>query len=158
MGKDYDHRPFSMPVVKHGQNISGGSTGTMITRAPWQTGSAKYYVINKLIINNASSVVNSGAPLNLAIWDADLSNTGPAARGSSLGPLISLPIPFNVSGLGGGSGVVGISPGTPQVTIIGHDQLPNEYFQGGITVTGVQGGAALTTISGVFVTFELQAV
>lgn len=148
MGKDYDRRPFSMPVVKHNLNaISGGSTGYMITRAPWQTGSNKYYVINKLLITNTTTAFASGA-LSLAIWDQDLSNTGPVARGSSLGPLLTVPIVSQISG----GNTVGV---TNQITVLAHDQLPGEYFQGGITVIGVAGGTA-TNISGVNVSMELQ--
>lgn len=151
MGKDYDRRPFSMPVVKHNQNpISGGSTGYMITRAPWQTGSNKYYVIEKLIITNGA-VAASGLPTTLNIWDQDLSNTGPVARGSSAGPLISLPIPMqtNLSGIGSANTA-------PAAITIGRDALPQEYFQGGITVIGWQGGAI--NISGVSVSVQLSAV
>lgn len=121
----------------------------MITRAPWQTGSNKYYVINKLIVTNTTTAFGSGA-LSLAIWDQDLSNTGPVARGSSLGPLLTVPISSTVSGSVQGTSL-------NQMTVLGHDQLPAEYFQGGITVIGLAAGAA-TNISGVNVSMELQAV
>lgn len=160
MGKDYDHRPFSMPVVKHNtQPISGSTTGFMITRAPWQTGSNKYYVLNKLVIANGSAV-NSGAPLFLNFWDQDLSNANPVARGSALGPLISVPIPFNSSGaIGSFTGTASGQLIGPYVgpVVIGHDQLPAEYFQGGITIAAIQAGAA-SLVSGMTVSLELQAV
>lgn len=147
MVKDYPHRPFAMPVVKHGQNFSG-TAGTMITRAPWQSPVNKYYVIQKLVVTNGSAV-NSGQ-LSLAIWDQDLSNTTPVARGSGLLPLISVPVPFSVSG--GGAGI-----GSSPLLALGRDQLPQEYFQAGITVSTVQAGA-LSQISGIAVHFELEAV
>ena len=146
MTKDYPRRPFGMPVVKHGQNFSG-TAGTMITRAPWQAPSNKYYVIRKLIVSNMSAV-NSGQ-LSLAIWDQDLSNTSPVARGSGLLPLISVPVNYAVSGGGTAS--------TSPLTVLAQDQLPPEFFQGGITVSTVQGGA-ISQISGIAVHFELEVV
>jgi hypothetical protein len=135
-----------MPVVKHGQNFSG-SAGTMITRAPWPAPANKYYVIRKLIVSNTTAVTSGGAALSLAIWDQDLSNTTPVARGSGLLPLITVPLAGNASG-GAGS--------LSAMTVLGQDQLPPEYFQAGITVSTVI-STGLSQVSGIAVHFELEA-
>lgn len=146
MGKDYNRRPFGMPVVKHGQNFSGAA-GTMITRAPWQAPVNKYYVIRKLMVSNASSATSGGGSVTLNIWDQDLSNTTPVARGSGTLPLITVPLVGNASG--------GALVNT--MTVLSDTQLPFEYFQAGITVSTTLNGA-LAQVSGIAVHFELEAV
>lgn len=132
-------RPFSMTVVKHTANFSG-TAGTMMTRAPWQSPINKYYVIRKIVITNMSAATSG---LGLGIWDQDLSNTSPVARGSSASPLMMLPAQ---------------TTGPGNATIIGRDQLPAEYFQAGITMTTYVSGAVASAVSGVFVSAELEVV
>jgi len=153
MTKDYPHRPFGQIIPKHASNISGAaSIGFMITRAPWQAPVNKYYVIRKLVVSQMSSV-NSGLPLSLAIWDADLSNTTPVARGSSASPLISIPLSFGISG----GTVAGTFAQPSNLVMIGQDQMPPEFFQAGITCVPLQGGAAVS-ISGSTISMELEVV
>lgn len=148
MTKDYNHRPFAMPVVKHGQNFSG-TAGTMITRAPWQSPVNKYYVIRKIMVANASSALSGGATtsLTLNLWDQDLSNTTPVARGSGVLPLITVPLNGSVSG----------AAATNPLTVLGETQLPFEYFQAGITACTTINGA-ISQVSGIAVHLELEAV
>jgi hypothetical protein len=142
----YPRRPFSMPVVKHAQNFSG-TAGTMITRVPWQAPVNKAYYIRKLVVSNTTAVTSGGATVNLVLWDVDLSNTSPVARGSGLLPLITVPLNGPVSGVNAVQGPI----------VIQQDGLPQEFFQGGITAsTTISTG--LSAISGIAVSLELEAV
>lgn len=134
-------RPFSMTVVKHTGNFSGGA-GTMMTRAPWQAPVNKYYIIRKLVVAN---VTTASSGLALGLWDQDLSNTTPVARGSSASPLLMIPL---------------TTPSTTGFTstIISRDQMPAEYFQAGITMATYASGAVVSQTSGIFVSAELEVV
>lgn len=134
-----NQRPFAIPVVKRGIYTSGNF---MLTRAPWQSPVNKYYVIRKLIATNMQTGFNvSSGGIIMSLWDQDLSNTTPVARGSGGQPLLVVPV-------GGASGTAAIG-----MTSLSNAQLPQEFFQAGITMTSTP-----ANISGIAISVELEAV
>ena len=140
-----DERPFAMTVVKHG-SVGVTNSGVMITRAPWPAPTNKYYVLRKIIATQTTATGASGG--SLAIWDQDLSNTSPVARGSAGGPLLTIPVTPLLGASTSGAGVVG---GSATMTVLDLNACPREYFQAGVT--------CLPTISGaVNISLELDVV
>lgn len=89
-------KPYSYIVTKS-ITVTSGGTNYMLTRAPWPSGAQKYYVLRKVTATATASASGGSAVL----WDQDLSNTGPAGRGSGAQPLYIIPIStVNLSGVG----------------------------------------------------------
>lgn len=112
---------------------------TMLARAPWPQPVGKYFVLRKLVATSQTAAMVSGGVLN--VWDQDLSNTTPIARGSGGLPLLSIPItPVVVSG----------QP-CQGMTILDIDACPQQFFQAGITCQTSASG-------GVLVSFEADVI
>lgn len=130
-----DRRPFSMPYVNHVTNVVA-NTATMIARAPWPQPVGKYFVLRKLVATYTG--LTSGG-VSLAVWDQDLSNTTPIARGSAGGPLLVIPATQVGSTAGQASGI-----SIPSMTILDIDACPQEMFQAGICIQSFASGLTVS--------------
>lgn len=137
-----DRRPFSMPYVNHANNLTV-STATMVARAPWPSPVNKYFILRKLVVTAAPGFAATSGGF-MGVWDQDLSNTTPIARGSGGGPLFT--VPLNPVFMGSGNGTT-----APSMTVLDIDACPQEIFQAGVCVQ--------SNISGVqTVSFEADVV
>lgn len=118
--------PFTYRVSKT-LRITSANSNFQLSRAPWPDPVNRIYRIKQLVISNPS-----GAAAQVVIWDQDLSNSTPVARGSAGGALINVGVAAS-----GASGTYSAAEKFDE------GQLPDVFFQGGIAVQANQINVAI---------------